>query len=123
METEVLSIAELSQNLTTLFIPIVAAMMVVFFGLMIRDMVTAFAKGFMFRIKPTFKESDIVFLDGERAIIVKIGLLSSVFGISKPDGTYCWRYIPNTRIEYLKIEKIINLHQMKLPKIDTNPEE
>jgi hypothetical protein len=48
-----------------------------------------------------------VLLDGEQAIIVKIGLRETVFGTYGPNG-YTWRYVSNARIEYLKLEKIIN---------------
>ena len=59
-----------------------------------------------FRINPAFKEGDKVILDGCPALIVKIGYSETVFGVYGKDG-YTWRYVPNTRIEYLKLEKIV----------------
>ncbi len=35
------------------------------------------------------------------------GLSETVFGIYGDDG-YTWRYVPNTRIEFLKLEKIVD---------------
>ena len=40
-------------------------------------------------------------------MIVKIGLGETVFGVYGEEG-YTWRYVPNTRIEYLKLEKIVD---------------
>jgi hypothetical protein len=61
-----------------------------------------------------FQEGDHVLIDGERALIVKIGMTQSVFGVTKSngefDGDYVWRYVPNERIEFLKLEKIIFDH-------------
>ena len=61
-----------------------------------------------------FKEGDKVILDGERALIVKIGLTTTVFGIEKFTGEfrgdYVWRYVPNERIDTLKLEKVVFDH-------------
>ena len=92
--------------------------MTVLFGMALRDMAAAIAKGMAFRYSGVFKEGDIVFLDGERAIVVKLGVMQSVFGITKEDGTYCWRYINNTKVDNLKLEKILNLSLMNLPTRD-----
>ena len=64
-------------------------------------------QGLKFRINPAFQEGDDVYLDGEFANIVKIGTATTVFGIMNSRG-YVWRYVPNERIPYLKLEKIIN---------------
>jgi hypothetical protein len=54
-----------------------------------------------------FNEGDKVILDGHDAIIVKIGLRDTVFGVYTDRG-YTWRYVPNVKIPNLKLEKIIN---------------
>ena len=111
----VMTVTQLSEHLTVLFLPVIAVVMTVLFGMAIKDMAAAIAKGMAFRYSGVFKEGDIVFLDGERAIVVKLGIMQSVFGITKEDGTYCWRYINNTKVDNLKLEKILNLSLMKLP--------
>jgi hypothetical protein len=55
---------------------------------------------------PAFNEGDEVLLDGELAMIVKIGARQTVFGVYSDRG-YTWRYVPNERIPYLKLEKVI----------------
>jgi hypothetical protein len=64
-----------------------------------------------FKFNPQFREGDKVILDGERALIVKIGMTETVFGVTKSsgefDGDYVWRYVPNERISFLKLEKVI----------------
>ena len=58
-----------------------------------------------------FNEGDKCILEGQDAIIIKIGLRSTVFGLYTERG-YTWRVIANERLEYLKLEKIIdsNVH-------------
>ena len=112
----IMTVTELSTSLSALFMPAMAVVMTALIGMALKDAAAAIAKGMMFRFNGTFKEGDIVFLDSERAIIVKIGILQSVFGITKDDGTYCWRYINNTKMDNLRLEKILNLSLMKLPK-------
>ena len=71
------------------------------------DWASSFVKGAKFRFNPSFQEGDKVLLDGCPALIVKIGLGETVFGVYGEEG-YTWRYVPNTRIEYLKLEKIVD---------------
>ena len=110
----IMTVTQLSEHVTQLFLPIIATMMVVLIGLAMKDAAAAIAKGMAFRFNGVFHEGDIVFLDGQRAIIVKIGILQSVFGITKDDGTYCWRYVNNTRVDILKLEKILDLSPQEL---------
>ena len=75
--------------------------------LILKDIATSLAKGIMFMFNPAFKEGDKVIVDGTNAVIVKIGMKTTVFGLYKDDGSYNWRYVPNEKIPNLKIEKII----------------
>jgi hypothetical protein len=54
-----------------------------------------------------FNEGDKVILDGKDALIVKIGMRDTVFGVFSDKG-YTWRYVPNVKIPNLKLEKIIH---------------
>tara|TARA_Y100001973_G_scaffold37013_1_gene55728 strand:- start:83 stop:463 length:381 start_codon:yes stop_codon:yes gene_type:complete len=81
-------------------------------GLALKDYSVSFIKGLKFKLNSQFKEGDKVLLDGEQAMIIKIGMGTTVFGVYGRDG-YTWRYISNNKIESLKLEKIVDkdLHQ------------
>tara|TARA_B100000780_G_scaffold255126_1_gene203617 strand:+ start:119 stop:574 length:456 start_codon:yes stop_codon:yes gene_type:complete len=72
-----------------------------------KDFVTNLMQGLKFKMNPAFNEGDAVILDDQDAIIVKIGLRESVFGIYSLRG-YTWRYISNDRLHMIKLEKIVN---------------
>lgn len=98
-------------ELTEMAMPFIGALLVLVITLMFKDFASQIAKGMAFKMNKSFKEGDKVILDNERALIVKIGITTTVFGIQKKggdlDGDYVWRYVPNERIPFLKIEKII----------------
>ena len=93
--------------LSDFYIEFIGFLLTLIIGLSIRDYAGSFVKGAKFRFNPAFQEGDKVLLDGSPALIVKIGLSETVFGIYGEDG-YTWRYVPNTRIEFLKLEKIVD---------------
>ena len=93
--------------LSDFYMEFIGFLLTLIVGLSIRDWAGAFVKGAKFRFNPAFQEGDKVLLDGSPALIVKIGLSETVFGIYGEDG-YTWRYVPNTRIEFLKLEKIVD---------------
>ena len=76
-------------------------------GLALKDYSVSFIKGLKFKLNSQFNEGDKVLLDGEQAMIIKIGMGTTVFGVYGRDG-YTWRYISNTKIESLKLEKIVD---------------
>ena len=94
-------------KLTNFLMPWITILISLIVALWIKDFATKFMQGLKFRLNPSFKEGDHVYLDGEFANIVKIGASTTVFGIMNGRG-YVWRYVPNERIPYLKLEKIIN---------------
>lgn len=120
----VYDITILSENFSNLMMPFGAVLLMLVFTLWFRDSATKIAKGLSFKMNTDFQEGDKVILDDELALIVKIGLLQTVFGITKPCGNYCWRYVPNERIPFLKIEKIIfdNTAKQNEKKIKENNE-
>ena len=94
-------------EITNLIMPFISALLILVITLWFKDFATKIAKGMMFKMNKSFNEGDSVVLDGEDAIIVKIGLSESVFGVYGPRGYTC-RYVPNERIPMLKLEKVIN---------------
>ena len=98
-------------EITEFLLPYIGMVMIVIIGFMIKDFATKMSKGIAFSMNKQFQEGDHVLIDGERALIVKIGYTQTVFGVTKSggdfDGDYVWRYVPNERIDFLKMEKII----------------
>ena len=114
MDAPILSAELAAQEITELLLPYIGMVMIVIFGFMLKDFATKMSKGIAFSMNKQFQEGDHVLIDGERALIVKIGFTQTVFGVTKSngefDGDYVWRYVPNERIEFLKLEKIIFDH-------------
>jgi len=104
---EVQSINSLSGDLTTLILPWIAVLVSAIIAFMLKDFVTNFAKGMAFQMNRAFNEGDKVILDGSDAIIVKVGMKQTVFGVFSHKG-YTWRYVPNERIPFLKLEKVVD---------------
>jgi hypothetical protein len=101
-----MELSELSMNLTDILLPWIAILVSVIITIWFKDFATNIAKGLTFKRKPGFEPGDRVYLDGEKALIISIGIQETVFEIER-DGITVWRYIPNTRTEYIKLEKII----------------
>ena len=111
---DVLTPAGAAIEITEFILPYIGMVVIVVFGFMLKDFATKWGKGIAFQMNNQFQEGDHVLIDGERALIVKIGMTQTVFGVTKSngefDGDYVWRYVPNERIEFLKLEKIIFDH-------------
>jgi hypothetical protein len=94
-------------ELTDMMMPWITVLVSLIVAVWLKDYATTIAKGLKFKMNPAFNEGDEVLLDGEPAMIVKIGTIETVFGIYSVRG-YTWRYVPNERIPYIKLEKVIN---------------
>ena len=96
-----------AMKLTELLVPWIAILISIMIAFWLKDFAQNFLVGFKFRMSRAFNEGDKVLLEGNDAIVVKIGIRDTVFGVYSDKG-YTWRYVPNVRIPYLKLEKIIN---------------
>jgi len=96
-----------AMKLTELLVPWIAILLSIIIALWLKDFAQNFMVGLKFRMNGAFNEGDKVLLDGKDAIVVKIGLRDTVFGVYSDKG-YTWRYVPNVKIPNLKLEKIIN---------------
>jgi len=94
-------------KITELLMPWVAILLSLIIALWLKDFAQNFMIGLKFRMNSAFNEGDKVILDGNDALIVKIGARETVFGVYSDKG-YTWRYVPNVKIPNLKLEKIIN---------------
>jgi hypothetical protein len=114
MENEIMDVATLAEDITLLIMPFLGVLVMVVITLWFKDFAMKIAKGMSFQMNKQFQEGDKVILDGESALIVKIGITETVFGVTKSsgefDGDYVWRYVPNERIAFLKLEKVIFDH-------------
>lgn len=97
----------LTANLTEHLLPWLTILLSITISLLVKDMISAISKGIMFRMSSHFNEGDIVYLDGEKAIIVNMGLFQTVFSIDGPQGKV-WRIVPNDRISFLRLDRIID---------------
>jgi hypothetical protein len=104
----------LQSTIDILVMPFIGVLVMLVVTLWIKDYAAKIAKGIAFNMNKSFREGDKVIIDGEQALIVKIGLIQTVFGVTKSegdwDGDYVWRYVPNERIPFLKLEKVIFDH-------------
>jgi hypothetical protein len=96
----------LSMEFGDLLLPWVSVLISLIVAIWFKDLATGLAKGLKFKMNPAFQEGHEVLLDGELAMIVKIGMTETVFGVYSDRG-YTWRYVPNERIPMLKLEKVI----------------
>ena len=95
-----------SLDITSFLMPWIAALLSIIIALMIKDWATSFAKGLKFKMDREFTPGDVVLLDGEEAVIITIGMTKTVFEKIGKRGLV-WRYVPNERLSYLKLEKVV----------------
>ena len=114
---EIQTVETLSQNLTAFILPWIGVLVSAIIAFMLKDFVSAFAKGMAFALDKNFNEGDKVILDGNEAIIVKVGIKQTVFGVFCDRG-YIWRYVPNDRITFLNLAKIIDSELHKDTDVD-----
>lgn len=82
------------------------AMIAISIGLIIKDVLVNFTSGIMFYMNKNFNDGDHIYLDGEHAIIIRVGFRHTVFQVINEDKV-CWRYISNDRVKNHKLDKII----------------
>lgn len=107
MDPKILSANAVGFELAEVLAPFAIALIALVATMMFKDFATSLAKGLKFKMNRAFNEGDKVILDGSDAVIVKIGISETVFGVYSDRG-YTWRYVPNERIAFLKLEKVIN---------------
>ena len=102
-----------SAKITQFILPWIVILLSLMIAIWVKDFATALAKGLKFKMNKSFQEGQKCILDGKDAIIVKIGLRDTVFGVYSDKG-YTWRYVPNIKIPNLKLEKIANINLKEL---------
>lgn len=107
MDPTILSANAVGFEIAHIIEPFAVALIALVATMMFKDFATSLAKGLKFKLNRAFNEGDKVLLDDKDAIIVKIGISETVFGVYSERG-YTWRFVPNERIQFLKLEKVIN---------------
>lgn len=83
---------------------LITSAIVIVIGLIVKDLLSAAAFGLMFYLDKSFNEGDVVYVNGEMATIIKISLSRTIF---KMYDSNRWKYVHNSRIRYLDLEKVI----------------
>ena len=101
-----------TNQFNSLIMPFLSGLTALVFTLWFKDLAAKIAKGLAFKMNKHFNPGDKVILDGENAVIVSIGMTQTVFCTYKTEQgstnvETLWRYVPNERIAYLKLEKVI----------------
>ena len=78
---------QLGIDLAELIMPWIAILISLMTGLWMKDFIANFVTGFKFKMNP--------------------GINQTVFGVYSERG-YTWRYIQNTRMSYVKLEKVVS---------------
>lgn len=95
-----------SLDATEFLLPWIAILVSVIAALMVKDWTVAIVRGMRFKMSPAFNPGDLVLLEGEEAVIISIGLIRTIFERTENSATV-WRYVPNERLAFLKLEKVV----------------
>jgi hypothetical protein len=100
-------VTAMSTDFTTWAAPLLAATLALVIALAVKDWAINFFTGLKFKLDSAWYEGAHCYVDGEPAVIVKIGISETVFQIQNGRGTV-WRHVSNERIKYLRIERCID---------------
>lgn len=103
---EVLILQQLEAELAT----IVATGIAIIVGLIVKDVLSASVFGILFYLDRNFHEGDTVYINGQLSTIIKISLTKSIF---KMHDSNRWKYVHNSRIRFLDLEKVIEPDKVK----------
>jgi hypothetical protein len=95
-----------SLQITSYLMPWATILLSLIIALMLKEVATSISKGLKFKMSKVFVPGDVVLLEGDEAIIIKVGLTTTVFESIREEGLI-WRYVPNERVQALKLEKVI----------------
>jgi hypothetical protein len=103
METEALKYAiDIEEFFKPFIIVLIGGIIAMWFKEAVADIVASIR----WKMKPGFEPGDVVFLEGEQATIISIGLRETIFEIDNGRGKV-WRYVENKRMPMMRLEKVI----------------
>ena len=96
----------LALELTDLILPFVGILISVTLGILLYNLTKSIAASFGFKALG-YREGEEIILNDERAIVTRIGLLSSSFLIlNGNDNVVKWATFPSSRLEWQNIKRI-----------------
>ncbi len=84
----------------------ITALITIALGMAVKDLVTTAVSGYLFYLNKNFNEGDHVYINGDEAVIIKIGLRQTIFKMDNGRGE-TWLYLYNSKIQNAKLEKVI----------------
>lgn len=97
---------ELATNIANDVMPWAVLIVAGVVGLWVKEFVSDLVASIKWKMKPGFEPGDAVYLDDEPAVIISIGYRETIFEMVNERGRI-WRHVENTRIPYVKLERII----------------
>jgi len=91
-------------GITIGLVPLLIAAGTFIITFIVKDLLTTFAYGLMFYFDKDFQTGDNVYLDGELATIINVKFTKTIFRMADNGN---WRYVHNSKVRYLKLEKVI----------------
>jgi len=101
------SFSMLGMHLTDMIVPWLAILISIAAAFWFKEFAQNLAAGLSFKWGGNFREGDQVIMDGHEAMIIKIGSKETVFGRYTDKG-YTWQYVPNEKLEFHRLEKIVH---------------
>ena len=99
-----MEVITITQQLEAELSTLIATGLVIVVGLIMKDILSAAAFGVMFYLDRNFHEGDTVYINGQLSTIIKISLTKSIF---KMHDNNRWKYVHNSRIRFLDLEKVV----------------
>ena len=75
-------------------------------GLAIKDLATDLVAAFKWKATPGFEPMDTCILDGEKVVIIHIGLRETIFEHNGKFGR-TWQYIPSSLIQRHQLRRVV----------------
>lgn len=94
-------------TMTDMLVPWITILISIAAAFWFKEFAQNLVAGLSFKWGGNFREGDQVILDGHDAMVIKIGTKETVFGRYTENG-YTWQYVPNEKLEFHKLEKIVH---------------
>lgn len=94
-------------SMTDMLVPWITILISIAAAFWFKEFAQNLVAGLSFKWNGNFREGDQVILDGHDAMVIKIGMMETVFGRYTENG-YTWQYVPNEKLEYHNLEKIVH---------------